>query len=135
VHTRCPANGGRGGAVATALAFVVLFLRPDYGLWLLKQRREKMKPNLPEVERVGSELTALVESLEINSKGQKNQNIALAVASGIGTTFFGDSAIFSQSGSCSALGGLVVTNLVFEDYETDSQTPGRKRACVAAELR
>ncbi len=95
-HTRCPANGGRGGAVATALAFVVLFLRPDYGLWLFKQRREKMKPNLPEVERVGSELTALVESLEINSKGQKNQNIALAVASGIGTIFWGFGDIFAK---------------------------------------
>jgi hypothetical protein len=75
---------------------VVLFLRPDYGLWLFKQRREKMKPNLPEVERVGSELTALVESLEINSKGQKNQNIALAVASGIGTMSWGFGDIFAK---------------------------------------
>jgi hypothetical protein len=95
-HIRCPADGGRGGAVATALAFVVLFLRPDYGLWLFEQRREKTKPNLPEAERVGKELTLLVESLEINSKGQKNQNIALAVASGIGTIFWGFGDVFAK---------------------------------------
>jgi hypothetical protein len=95
-HIRCPADGGRGGALATALAFIVLFLRPDYGMWIFKHRKEKIPADLSETERLRMELAELIKSLDINSNGQRNQNIALAVASGIGTIFWGFGDLFAK---------------------------------------
>lgn len=100
-----PADGGRGGALATIIAFSAIFLRPDYGLRFYVKRKKRISKALPQVAQLASELKALTTGLQINSNGQAHQNRALVIASLIGTFFggFGDmiSAWICHCQSCS----------------------------------
>jgi hypothetical protein len=82
-------DGGRGGAIATVIAFAILFLRPDYGMRIYEERKARIKPDLPQLEKLDQEVKALVTGLRINSIGQAHQNRALVIASIIGTLFVG----------------------------------------------
>jgi hypothetical protein len=101
-----PSDGGRGGAVAVAFAFFVLFIRRDYGtrvykaltleLPSLKAQVARLRaggdPSAANSEGVDSlkrQVTAIVARLETEATGQKNQNVALALASVIGTLAWG----------------------------------------------
>jgi hypothetical protein len=95
VHRNCPAQGGRGGAIATVVAFAILFLRPDYGLRIYEERKSRISPNLPQIEQLNLELKALIAGLRINSSGQAHQNRALVIASIIGTIFWGFGDVFA----------------------------------------
>jgi hypothetical protein len=101
-----PADGGRGGAIAVALAFLILFVRRDYGGRVynailkdfpdLKEQiaslREGKAP-APVVEgdavKLNRRLIAIVSSLNTEADGQKRQNRALAWASCVGTVAWG----------------------------------------------
>ncbi|HEV2962129.1 MAG TPA: hypothetical protein VG649_09920 [Candidatus Angelobacter sp.] len=101
-----PADGGRGGAVAVALAFIVLFVRRDYGsrvydaltkdIPALRQQIRNLREGKADVPKDGENLaeikkqvTAIVSRLDTESDGQKDQNRALAWASCIGTIAWG----------------------------------------------
>ena len=89
IHLRCPAEGGRGGAVATALAFWALYLRPDYGRLLYRSWMASASKDLTGSAELAHKLDGAVAWLEMNSDGQTTQNRALAAATVIGTLFWG----------------------------------------------
>jgi hypothetical protein len=99
VYEKCPADGERGGALATAIAFAALFVRPDYGLRIYEERKRKIPADLPKNEQLVLEVDAIAQALKLNSKGQKYQNYAIAAASLIGTIIWG-------------FGDLVVSSLI-----------------------
>jgi hypothetical protein len=101
-----PADGGRGGAVAVAFAFFVLFIHRDYGARVykaltlelpslkaqiasLRAGGDPSAANSEGVDALKRQVTAIVARLETEAKGQKGQNVALAVASVIGTLAWG----------------------------------------------
>ena len=101
-----PSDGGRGGALAVALAFFVLFIRRNYGarvyealtveLPSLKGQIAKLRAggdpsaaNSEGVDALKRQVTAIVARLETEAKGQRGQNIVLAAASIIGTLAWG----------------------------------------------
>jgi hypothetical protein len=101
-----PADGGRGGAIAVALAFFVLFVRRDYGarvyaaltkeipaikeeVSLLRQSKPAPAASAPDIGQVKRQVTAIVSRLDTEADGQKIQNRALAWASCIGTIAWG----------------------------------------------
>jgi hypothetical protein len=105
-HRRDPSRGGQGGAVAVAFSFFVLFIRRDYGTRVytaitkdlpnlraqIKNLRDGNDPaaaNSDGVAEVKRQITAIVARLETEAKGQKRQNIALALATVIGTIAWG----------------------------------------------
>jgi len=88
-HTRRALDAGCGGAVATAIAFVALFVRPDYGLQIYKERAKRIPDSASPIDRLSAQVDALVAALHINSDGQKKQNRAIAIASVIGTMAWG----------------------------------------------
>lgn len=101
-----PADGGRGGAVAVALAFLVLFVRRGYGARVyeaiakdLPAMREEVRKlrqgtaptaaNAEDLAQVKRQVTAIVSRIDTEADGQKIQNRALAWASCIGTIAWG----------------------------------------------
>ncbi len=107
--TKTAADGGRGGAIGTALALGFLFINRDYGTKLftalsrrlpnlqarIKQLRTQSDGKTPAAERpaeiseVKKEVNALVGAILIDSKGQQTQNRFLALATFIGTMLWG----------------------------------------------
>jgi hypothetical protein len=69
-----------------------LFLRPDWGMLLLEEHLKAIPSDAPSEERFAAEIGALIAYQRINSHGQKRQNMALALASVVGTltSGFGD---------------------------------------------
>jgi hypothetical protein len=84
-----PQDSGRGGAIGTAIAFAILFLRPDWGIQLMEKRLKAIPPDLSLEARCAAETRAVIEGLRINSTGQLRQNKALALASVVGTLISG----------------------------------------------
>ena len=112
------ADAGRGGAIGAALAFLFLFVTNDYGTKLfravtkelpeLRARVARLKTQTeapPEVtaptveanvarleqkiNKIESEVSTLVNRIDIDGQGQRAQNIWLAVATVIGTIAWG----------------------------------------------
>jgi hypothetical protein len=105
-------DGGRGGAIGTAIALLFLFINRDYGAQLfraltreipdLKARIERLKlakkgstapspagapaATLPELEK---RIDALVDSMAIEGEGRATETGFLALATAIGTVFWG----------------------------------------------
>src|SRR5437870_4005109 len=92
-----PTDGGRGGAIAVALAFLVLFVRRDYGsrvyaaitkdvpalrdeINALRQGHAQAAPAAEDVAGIKRQVAAVVSRLDTESDGQKIQNRALAWA-------------------------------------------------------
>jgi hypothetical protein len=86
VKANSTADGGLGGAVAAILALATVLLRPDYGLKRYKNIIESLG-HLSTLDELQAKHEALVTGLELNSKGQHNQNKTLVAASVIGTFF------------------------------------------------
>ena len=100
-----PSDGGPGGALAVALAFLVLFVRKDYGsrvydaltkdIPALRQQISNLRegktvtPKEADLGQIKTQVTAVVNRLDTESDGQKIQNRALAWASCIGTIAWG----------------------------------------------
>jgi hypothetical protein len=113
VYRGDPSDGGRGGAIAVAFAFFVLFIRRDYGARVyaavtrdipnLRAQIDSLKDGsdpailnndgVPEIKR---QITGIVARLETEAKGQRSQNIALALASIIGTISWGFGDLMAQ---------------------------------------
>jgi hypothetical protein len=89
VYWKSPPDGGRGGAVATAISFLALYLRPDYGLLFYQARKASATSKLPADEQFHAKVNAMEAALAMNSEGQTSQNRALAAAAVIGTLFWG----------------------------------------------
>jgi hypothetical protein len=112
------ADGGRGGAIGAALAFLFLFVTNDYGTKLfkavtielpdLKARVERLKThaaapaevtpangeaNVARLEhkigKIETEIGTLVNRMDIDGQGQRAQSNWLAVATCIGTIAWG----------------------------------------------
>src|SRR6266404_1107794 len=112
------AHAGRGGAIGSALAFLFLFVTTDYGTKLfeavtkdlpeLRARVARLKTQTetpaevtaPTVEanvarleqkinKIETEVSTLVNRIDIDGQGQRAQNIWLAVATVIGTIAWG----------------------------------------------
>ncbi len=112
------ADAGRGGAIGSALAFLFLFVTTDYGTKLfeavtkdlpeLRARVARLKTQTetpaevtaPTVEanvarleqkinKIETEVSTLVNRIDIDGQGQRAQNIWLAVATVIGTIAWG----------------------------------------------
>lgn len=89
-HQGSPADGGRGGAIGTAIAFFALFVRPDYGLELYDERQNIAKKDqnfseLPKVDQIARKVEDIVAALRINSRGLTVQNLFIAAAGFVGT--------------------------------------------------
>jgi len=101
-----PSDGGRGGAIAVALAFLILFIRRDYGARLyqaivtdipgikdqitnLRQGREVVPTAATDAATLHRQFVAIVSRLDTEADGQNRQNGALAWASCIGTIAWG----------------------------------------------
>lgn len=90
VHLGDAAEGVRGGALTTIVALCFFSLRPDWGRETYIARIEEIRSaGLADTERLTQELAAVVQWITINSNGQFHQNVALALASFIGTVFWG----------------------------------------------
>jgi len=100
-----PEDGGRGGALAVALAFLVLFVRRNYGARVydaLTKDIPKLKEQIANLRQgkepisekedpheMSRQLIAVVSRLDTEADGQNRQNYALAWASCIGTLAWG----------------------------------------------
>ena len=94
VHLGCPAEGGRGGAIATVIAFLILFSRPDWGLRFFADRNESKGDSSPiSLER---KVDLLYGALQADSVGRTAQNYALACATITGTLFWGFGDYFAK---------------------------------------
>ena len=112
------ADAGRGGAIGAALAFLFLFVTNDYGTKLFKAVTEEL-PDLKarilrlktqatapaevaptngearvarleqKINKIESEVSILVNRIDIDGQGQRAQSIWLAVATVIGTIAWG----------------------------------------------
>ncbi len=113
VYRGDPSSGGRGGAIAVAVAFFVLFIRRDYGARVyaaitkdipklraqiasLSKGSEPAAANRDGVLETERQITGIVARLATEAKGQKAQNIALALASIIGTLSWGFGDLVAQ---------------------------------------
>ena len=107
--TKCPEDGGRGGAVAVAAALAALFLSKGYGRKIFEarttiipeiiaslQKMGNIEPTAPssseDLKAIKDELKSLLDS---NAKEQTLQNRFLAGATAFGTIAwgFGDVAV------------------------------------------
>jgi hypothetical protein len=95
-HKRCPADGGRGGAIATAVALAVIVSRPDYGLLIYEARRKRRPSNLTQMETILDELDSIAAAYEINSSGQKWQNWTVVGSTFVGTVVWGFGDVFAK---------------------------------------
>lgn len=84
-----PEIAGRGGAVGTAIAFLALIARPDYGFQIYERRIETIPPGLTAIEQLEERVAALEAALVTNSPGQQFQNYTIAIATIIGAMFAG----------------------------------------------
>lgn len=102
-----PSDGGRGGAIAVAVAFFVLFVRRPYGARVyqaltkdlpklreeiknLREGKDRASTSVPDkLDDLKRQVTSIVSRLDVEADGQRNQNIALAWASCIGTLAWG----------------------------------------------
>jgi hypothetical protein len=108
-----PDDGGRGGAIAVALAFLILFVRRNYGARVydaltkdipslrdqiisLRQGKEPLAKDMGDTGELRRQLIAMVSRLDIEADGQNRQNRALAWASCIGTIAWGFGDIFAR---------------------------------------
>jgi hypothetical protein len=105
--TKSAQDGGRGGALAVALSFAVLFLSRGYGTKVydvLTKEAQAVNTNLQKIRGAagGGALTsdqkidALVSKTTIDADVQHNQNVYLAWSSGIGTIAWGFGDIAAQ---------------------------------------
>lgn len=96
-------DGGRGGAIAVALALSTLFLTRNYASevyqslmhsWLdlkadILEVTTGRRPEERSIDEVEKKLQALEASLKMERQGQRLQNIWLSFATGFGTLFWG----------------------------------------------
>ena len=103
-----PSHGGRGGALAVAIALFSLFATRNYAadvydaltrrsheiktriLKLTSEGQDKNSPSSPE-----QKLNALEARLRLDAEGLRDQNMCLAIATGLGTIFWGFGDIFA----------------------------------------
>ena len=102
------ADGGRGGALAVALSFGVLFLNRNFGsriyqaltttapivealkeLNAAEPKRDTGKPPDQQITELAERIDALTTSITADSQGQIRQNKFLAVMSVVGTLAWG----------------------------------------------
>ena len=112
------ADGGRGGAIGTALALTFMFITRDYGAKLYiavtrrlpdlearikrLERKEPGQPSAPQRTEITlvdlqNQLNALAAAIVIDAKGQKTQNAFLALATFIGTMVWGFGDLAAQA--------------------------------------
>jgi hypothetical protein len=100
-------DGGRGGALAVALSFTVLFLSRGYGTTvynILTKEAQEVDQTLKKIrgEKGSATLTpaqkidALISKTKIDATLQHTQNVYLAWSSGIGTIAWGFGDIPAQ---------------------------------------
>lgn len=104
-----PLEGGRGGALAVALALTTLFATRNYAaevydaltnpaqdlqtrILRLTKGRLKERPQLATPEQ---KMKALEARLKLEAEGQSLQNFWLALATGVGTLFWGFGDVFA----------------------------------------
>jgi hypothetical protein len=115
-YTANHADGGRGGAVGTAIALAFMFITRDYGVRFYaavtkglpdlearikritdekkeQQAAPKHDATLPELQQ---QVDALVGAIGIDAKGQKTQNYFLALATFVGTMTWGFGDLAAQ---------------------------------------
>lgn len=110
--TKDPADGGRGGAVAVALALFNLFINKGYGLRLY-EARTKVIPKLiasfqrlghlepaqtpaPAAETAEAVRDGLIDAVNVETKEQAKQNLYLAISTFAGTLVWGFGDIISR---------------------------------------
>ena len=81
-------EGGRGGALATMIALTIFLLRRDYGMWYYQDRISEIK-DLSPIDELTEKIRAVEKAMFTNSRGQTKSNYWLAVATVIGTFFWG----------------------------------------------
>ena len=108
--TKNAQDGGRGGAAAVALSFVILFLSRGYGTKIyevLTEDAPTIQANLEVLAGNGSDqsktsladkVNALVSKLTIDLRTQNIQNFYLAWSSGVGTLTWGFGDILAKVG-------------------------------------
>lgn len=113
--TKDAADGGRGGALADALALAALFGTRNYaadtyealttGAEQLKSRIWRLKaigtppesaPEASELKKIGARISAFETRLKLDAQGAYAQNFALAIATAVGTIFWGFGDIFAR---------------------------------------
>ena len=108
--TKNAQDGGRGGAAAVALSFVILFLSRGYGTKIyeaLTKEAATIRANLdallgngknqPAI-RIEDKVNALVSKAKIESQTQEIQNFYLAWSSVFGTLTWGFGDIVAKAG-------------------------------------
>ncbi len=103
-------HGGRGGAVAVAIALVTLFATRNYAndvydaltnpsqdvrTRILKLTKGTL-PNAPSLTNADQKLTALEARFRLEAEGQRTKNIWLAVSTAVGTIFWGFGDLFAK---------------------------------------
>jgi hypothetical protein len=102
-------HGGRGGAIATAIALLALFGTRSYSQDVydaLTKQSAKITTKIfkltkgtlsttPKLASADDKLNALEARFKLESEGQSNQNFCLAVATGFGTIFWGFGDMFT----------------------------------------
>ncbi|HTV34023.1 MAG TPA: hypothetical protein VME69_13140 [Methylocella sp.] len=99
VRRNQPEQGERGGAVATIIALVIVFLRPDWGKHNYDMRIKMIPNEASEIARMTAKVDALAAWLEIDTVDHAKQTKALFIATAIGTAFW-------------AFGGLLAAHLI-----------------------
>jgi hypothetical protein len=96
-HTGCDADAGRGGAIADALALVVMFLDRNSAGRLFDVIRSLQETRRPTESEEGKDVQSVVRQeiklvfklLEADARKQRSQNIYLAGATAVGTLAWG----------------------------------------------
>jgi ABC-type transport system involved in cytochrome bd biosynthesis fused ATPase/permease subunit len=101
-------HGGRGGALAVALALFALFATRNDAVEMydaLTHRGEQLKARILNLTRstrredpirtAEEKLTALEKRLEWEAEGQRVQNFYLALSTAVGTVFWGFGDLFA----------------------------------------
>ena len=106
-----PLEGGRGGAIAVALALTALFATRNYAAEVydaltspaqdLQSRILKLtKGRLAEAPKLATpeqKMKALEARLKLEAEGQRMQNFWLALSTAVGTIFWGFGDLFAAS--------------------------------------
>jgi len=103
--TKNPGDAGRGGALAVALSFVVLFLSRGHGTKayeILTKEAAEVSRNLAKLRASGGadlnedKVAAIISKTKIDANVQHVQNVYLAWSSAIGTIAWGFADIVAQ---------------------------------------
>jgi hypothetical protein len=105
--TKSAQDGGRGGALAVALSFAVLFLSRGYGTRVYDILTKEAPEAIAELDKLtgksgnrvitaDEKIDALVSKTRIDAQVQESQNIFLAASSAIGTIAWGFGDMVAQ---------------------------------------